>query len=67
MTRYSWTQPQCEACWYHENPDREPFRIIPDETEEAEEICVSCGLATNYPIWIRVNPLEAQFPTREKE
>lgn len=63
MTRYSWTQPICEACWRDREPGREPMTLQQPEVEE----CCLCGSETASGIYIRVDPATVSFPTLTKE
>lgn len=63
MTRFSWTQPCCAACWRERNPGRKPVAL-----KDAErETCVHCGLSAQSGIFVRIDPAEAVHPTRTKD
>ena len=61
VTRYSWTQPCCESCWWGRNPRSAPVRV-PEDLQRTEE-CVYCGLHTDSGIYIRIDPEEARYPS----
>ena len=63
MITYSWTQPICEICFTERYPDKYPVRMILPEVEQ----CVDCEDTTDSGIYIRVDPKEAKYPSRERE
>lgn len=62
--RYSFTQPQCRACWIDDNPNRQPVALLPEERDD--EICCTCGEPTDDGIYIRVDPQTVPHPTITK-
>jgi len=63
MIEYSWTQPQCDDCWFEAQPDREPVRFKYPEVES----CVTCGKTTTSGIYIRIDPSTAPNPTVQRD
>jgi hypothetical protein len=63
LTRWSWTQPVCSACYAEHEPGRVPFRMREAESER----CCFCNRETKEGIYYRVDPRLVPFPTREKE
>jgi hypothetical protein len=63
MTRYSWTQPSCLACFTERNPNREPVRVKIDDFEN----CVYCDAVTTDGIYVRIDPAEAPYPSIVKD
>lgn len=59
----SWTQPQCMFCWGRNHPGRVPYTLkgAPLET------CCTCGGQTEAGVYIRIDPLDAPYPTLEKD
>lgn len=60
---FSWTQPQCRACFKHMNPDRNPVVLLVAD----EELCVTCSRPTLDGIYVRIDPMLAPNPTILKE
>jgi hypothetical protein len=58
---WSWTQPCCMGCYFGKT-GRQPVRM----TDGQLEICCYCGHDTVEGIFVRVNPKEVQWPTRQK-
>ncbi len=54
-----WTQPLCDSCWKKRNPDREPFKMMPGDSEQ----CCLCGQSTDSGIYDRIDPSTVRFPS----
>ena len=57
----SWTQAVCPQCWKVDNPNRSPVRFV----VPMEERCCKCGVYTEWPIYIRIDPRSVPFPSPE--
>lgn len=61
----NWTQPMCEPCWDHKNPNRRAVKIK-DEVA-VPEVCAWCGETTRAGIYVRADPRELWFPKAEDD
>jgi hypothetical protein len=58
MTKVSWTQALCTACWLVRKPGMTPVRTKFREREQ----CCDCGMPTTDGIYIREDPWTVKYP-----
>lgn len=58
----SFTQPICRTCWEQRNVGRDPIRV----REPPGEKCCYCGAETFEGIYVRVDPRQVPYPSRDE-